>query len=197
MSSYFQHKMQYARRRKSLRTINEQYGIKSEANAFLDMMNPDEDITPPSNFYANFYRYDSVEDIKSRLNSGSALCGFFSRDSNEYVFVAYGNSCNQFDFVRVEIDRFCQGTSCCGLNYLPMKIDTRIFEPLQKKEFDEMCDGYCLILPYFEIAETVIFSKKYALVTDGWEILSEEDSVLLSYAPHICEELFERLLESE
>ena len=47
------------------------------------------------------------------------------------------------------------------------------------------------------MAETAIFSKKYTLVTDGWEILSEEDSVLLSYAPHICEELFERLLDSE
>lgn len=67
------------------------------------------------------------------------MYGFFSRDSNEYVFVAYGNSRSGIDFVRIEIDRFCRGTTCFGLNYLPMKIDTRTFDPLQKTEFDEKC----------------------------------------------------------
>ena len=67
------------------------------------------------------------------------MYGFFSRDSNEYVFVAYGNSRSGIDFVRIEIDRFCRGTTCFGLDYLPMKIDNRTFDPLQKTEFDEKC----------------------------------------------------------
>ena len=150
MSTYFLHKMQFARRRKSLRTINEQYGIKAEDNVFLDMMNPDEDDPQNSNFYANIYRYHSVDDITNRLNSGLALCEFFCRDSNEYVFVAFGRSRSHVEYVRIEIDRISSATRCCGLSYLPMEMsDSDIeFAPLQKNEFHELCDGHCLILPY-------------------------------------------------
>ena len=187
--------MQFARRRKSLRTINEQYGIKAERNSLLDMLNPDEDYDITSNFYANFYRYQSIDDISSRLNDGWPLCGFHSRETYNSVYVAYGNSRSQVNFVRIDIDRHKRPSSCCGLDYFPIKIDPCLVGPFNKKDLKEMIDGFCLLLPYFIIAEKESVSKKYTLVTDTWEVLADEDMFSLSCSPQISETVFEKILK--
>ena len=203
MSTYFQHKIQFARRRLSLRTISEQYGVKSENNAFLDMMDPDNEESQQSgSFYANLYRYTTVDVINKRLNDGWPICGFTNKQATNSVFIVYGNSRTKIEYVRLDVDRKEQALTCGGMNYFSFAIDMKSPRPFVKQQSNIMCDGYCLLLPYilidrtgsFWIDKRIAFAKKYTLVTDTWEVIADEYNDLLSNSPQVSETLFKKFL---
>lgn len=203
MSTYYQHKMQFARRRLSLRTISEQYGVRAENNAFLDMMDPDNDESQQSgSFYANFYRYTTVDAIKQRLNDGWPICGFTNKQATNSVFIVYGNSRSEINYVRLDFDKTVKALICGGMNYFSVEMDMNLPRPFVKQQFNIMCDGYCLLLPYilidrtgtFSIDKRIAFAKKFTLLTDTWEVIANEYKVQLSNSPQVSETLFKKFL---
>ena len=191
METYFKHKLQYARRKRSLKIINEQCGVEDEDNIFLEMLqlNPDDE-EPKTRFYASFYRYETREDIEIRLNGGSVLCGFYTTGMPGYVFVAFGKGRQETEFVTIKYDKFAHDGAnplqCNGLHFRSMTLCDESWS-CTKAEFREVCDGkrgdgYCLLLPYVKLAEdgsTEAGATQYTIVTDNWETLSTKGMISL------------------
>jgi len=173
MGTYFQHKLQYARRKRHLKIINEQFGDKREDNAFLDMLNPD-DVQPKSRFYASFHRYDSIEDIQARLDDKLPLCGFYNSEKPGCVFVAYGNGRKAIEYARITYGHSAQRL-CNGICFSNMKLDGSFFS-VTKTEFTEECSGYCLLLPYIKMDETSGDQSMHCIVADNWTVVSADGS---------------------
>lgn len=189
MSSYFKHKLVFARRKRSLAIINEQFGVEEKDNIFLDMMNPDEEVEKnKAGFYSSFYRFGTVEDIRARLSEGLVLCGFYNSNSPGQVFVSFGNGRKEIDvLILTLVAQYPEDYSNhCGLNYSALLVCDNPVK-FEKEEFLKFCDGFCLILPLLKRQQDDALFK-YTIVTDSWTTLQNDGK--LSH-PSLCiKELF-------
>lgn len=189
MSGYFIHKLEYSRRKKCLSIVSKHFDATDKEDFVLDMINPDENL-PKANWYANFYRYASIEDIKTRLESGQVLCGFYCRDVPNSVTIACGNEKNGFQFVTLKYNVEHSPVECCGLRYCNFEmVKTGHYT---KEDFSMVCDGYCLLLPYVK-KNIEKFQGQYTIVTDEWEVLGEKG---LFTFPELSKILFRQFLSA-
>jgi hypothetical protein len=150
--------MQFACRQLSLRTISEQYGVKSENNAFLDMMDPDNEESQQSgSFYANFYRYTTVDVINKRLNDGWPICGFTNKQATNSVFIVYGNSRSKIEYVRLDVDKNEQALTCGGMNYFSFAIDLNLLGHLSSNSSILCVTDIAFFYHIFSLIEQVPF----------------------------------------
>lgn len=212
METYFKKKLEFARRKRCLMIINEQFGANEADNVFLDMLavDPDDEVQrPKAGFYSGFYRFRDVEEIKARLADGSVLCGFYDRETAGRINVAFGKGRKAIDFVKL---RFCANSNLvekrCGLTYCKIELHTEDEANLRKNDtpsltkqafLDLFGDGYCILLPLLDRSDDSRkdagpkFAGHYTVVTHKWEVLNDDENVGHFSKPGLCDRLYESL----
>ena len=178
MYSYFKHKLQFARRKKSLRTLNEMFYSEKGDNIFDRLLDPDDE-PPISNWYASYYRFSSREEIQARLNDGLILCGFFSRDAPNTIYIAFGNGRSEVTATVINYDIDDNPIACCGLLFCSMQLAHDANLTKSKEDIVQLVadgGGYCLLLPYIK-RNNEEFGGQYTIVTDEWEALGRDGSI--------------------
>ena len=144
-------------------------------------------------WYNACYKFPAVEDIKRRLESGEALCGFITRDKPTTVCIPFGTSRSKINFIEISWNPDGgDSIELVGLHYFHMSISSNPLEAteIDKEQLPKMNKHNCTILPYKKRNEE-FFNGHYTIITDEWSTIRSDGRI---GTPELSRNLFGALL---
>ncbi len=144
--------------------------------------------------YSRMYqRYESLDEIKERFESGDLLSGLTTKlDENDtldgHFWVVFGKKRGVISIVPVIRDMSQGSKLLCGLSYHGHRlgdVDECICD-LSRDDLQELISDYCLLLPYRDESKKD-FEKLYAVVFSDWDIIDMHGKKNL---PQLCSQEF-------
>lgn len=148
-------------------------------NIFLEEMGK----TLSQDWFSAYYRYESIDEIKIRLKSGEAICGFFlDEDSNcaseadqLSICVAFGKERDNVKYVRLVCQNQIRCDKHCGLLYCKFVLEDGAGYIKSKRDIRKKMKGCCIMLP--SRANQVSFHQQFTVITHDWKtIVKDYDS---------------------
>ena len=136
----------------------------------------------------NYYRYESLAEIKRKLTEGEVISAFTLEDHEDAIFVAFGDggeTCNVVQ-MRMKGDRVQRE---CGMRYMQYELEDLedyVVDKLKVVALEDDMRRYCLLLPFVYKGDEN-FEQDFAVVYDNWEVGNERGE---SEIPSICTTLF-------
>lgn len=153
-------------------------------------------------WFTGLYRYETYEEILTRLEEGDAISGFIHpSDSNDAdndsifdtVYVCFGRTRRDgsFSVISIKVDSISPNRATeCGLNYHKCELEPeRTAKVLTKETLSSAQPEYCMMLPYWK--DKFDFNKTFGVVTDQWRTIGRDGRLC---QPEYCDVLFNDFL---
>ena len=146
-----------------------------------------------SQYTRMYHRYESLDDVKERFESGDLLSGLTTKlDEGEtlegHFWVVFGTKGRTISIVPVISDMSQESKLLCGLSYHGYRLgeeDDCIYD-LTREELGELISDYCLLLPYRDESKKD-FEKLYGIVFSDWDVIDMHGQKNL---PQLCSQEF-------
>ena len=122
----------------------------------------------------NYYRYESLEEIESKLEEGEVISAFQKEDFGDDLFVMFGRQLEKCNIVQLKVVQ-AEVREECGMKYTTRKLgvyDEEIHGDWWLRELEKEMTGYCLLLPFI-CDKDKSFEQEYAAVYDDWKVGGE------------------------
>ena len=161
-------------------------GISEKLKEILSEENKD--------WYKAYYKFPTLEDIKKRLESGKALCGFITTDKPTTVCIPFGTSRSKIEFIEISWHPDGDSLELVGLQYFNMSMssDLPVTVTTDKKQLIKMTKYNCTMLPYKK-RDAESFDNHYTIITDDWSTIRKDGKI---GTPELSFNLFGAFIEN-
>lgn len=151
-----------------------------------DVVNNDED---NPDWYTGMHRYESIQEIETRLQKGKAISGFIKKDDAEEstICVGFGRGRYQWEYIQLKYYPHRFPFEICGFHFCRFERCGSGSFSAGKATIRKSVDCYCLLLPFLQ-KDANSFAQQFTIVTDTWLSLHADGTLGV---PELSRTLFE------
>ena len=142
-----------------------------------------------------YYRYESLEEIKSKFDNGEVLSGLTVMGTevvrlDSHYWIVYGKKGQNFSIVPVIVaNQDDQCKTVCGLTYHKHVLEENAtIHGLNTHELRKRTSDYCLLLPHRENLESE-FQHLHGVIFSDWDVIDANGNKNL---PILCSREFRK-----
>ena len=124
-----------------------------------------------------YFRYESLEEIKSKFDNGEVLSGLTVWESegvrlDSHYWIAYGKKGQKISIVPLIVDNHDdESKTLCGLTYHKHVLEENAtVHGLHTHELKKRTCDYCLLLPHRENLESE-FQHLHGVIFSDWDVI--------------------------